>query len=62
MTSSAPNDSLWTRIAVIDAALWGCSPSGARGWLEKLTAGRPGFDEYPEPTAFFLSRPPRSAS
>ncbi len=35
--------------------------SGAR-LTEKLMAGRPGFDEYRERTAFFFPRPPRSAS
>ncbi|OBH08582.1 hypothetical protein A5696_19710 [Mycobacterium sp. E2699] len=33
--------------------------SGAR-LTEKLMAGRPGFDEYRERTAFFFPRPPRS--
>jgi steroid 5-alpha reductase family enzyme len=34
--------------------------TGAR-LTEKLMAGRPGFDEYRQRTAFFLPRPPRSA-
>ncbi len=34
--------------------------SGAR-LTEKLMAGRPGFDEYRERTAYFFPRPPRSA-
>jgi steroid 5-alpha reductase family enzyme len=34
--------------------------SGAR-LTEKLMAGRPGFDEYTERTAYFFPRPPRSA-
>lgn len=34
--------------------------SGAR-LTEKLMAGRPGFDEYRQRTAFFFPRPPRSA-
>jgi steroid 5-alpha reductase family enzyme len=34
--------------------------TGAR-LTEKLMAGRPGFDEYQERTAFFFPRPPRSA-
>jgi steroid 5-alpha reductase family enzyme len=35
--------------------------TGAR-LTEKLMAGRPGFDEYRQRTAFFFPRPPRSAS
>ena len=34
--------------------------TGAR-LTEKLMAGRPGFDEYQQRTAFFFPRPPRSA-
>jgi steroid 5-alpha reductase family enzyme len=34
--------------------------TGAR-LTEKLMAGRPGFDEYRQRTAFFFPRPPRSA-
>jgi steroid 5-alpha reductase family enzyme len=34
--------------------------TGAR-LTEKIMAGRPGFDEYQERTAFFVPRPPRSA-
>ena len=35
--------------------------TGAR-LTEKLMAGRPGFDEYRQRTAFFFPRPPRSAN
>lgn len=35
--------------------------SGGR-LTEKLMAGRPGFDEYRQRTAFFFPRPPRSAA
>ncbi len=35
--------------------------SGAR-LTEKLMAGRPGFDEYRQRTAFFFPRPPRSGA
>jgi steroid 5-alpha reductase family enzyme len=34
--------------------------TGAR-LTEKLMAGRPGFDEYQQRTAFFFPRPPSSA-